>query len=411
MGYVCILDSTAVFTVHKRQPNGTIQLVNKVSSVPWGSTKVIEEFTQMIISIVGDQTFKKFRYDNPEYLADMLRGVEAKTNNICIKDNHTIVINVPIALGKTYKNITGKTVQDAIEQSPYKEKIHWNAEKMRIDAELFRSLFQNCISSITNHIENLCQEPSLKGISTFLMIGKFSGCRLVQEAVIKAFPKTKVLIPNEQLAVLKGAVVLGHKFGLTCWYNQELQQPMNKEHSTVATTLAKQDENDVASDDYASESTSSNLYPHDFRNDPIANLKSKSEVGEDALSSDCLKMRVQTNDKGIQFPETQLKNQMTLEAGTTKAPSDDELFALSKQLNKHENEWWFLAKLLGLSDKQIHEIECGAGSKHIVRQYYTMLTAWRGQNAGQEKGSIRYLLKQCDEAGIDQNVTDTVFGN
>ncbi|KAL3878799.1 hypothetical protein ACJMK2_031127 [Sinanodonta woodiana] len=122
-------------------------------------------------------------------------------------------------------------------------------------------------------------------------------------------------------------------------------------------------------------------------------------------------MRVQTNDKSIQCPETQLKNQMTLEAGNTKAPSDDELFALSKQLNKHENEWWFLAKLLGLSDKQIHEIEHGAGSKHIVRQYYTMLTAWRGQNAGQEQGSVRYLLKQCDEAGIDRKVTDTVFGN
>ncbi|KAL3878796.1 hypothetical protein ACJMK2_031124 [Sinanodonta woodiana] len=95
----------------------------------------------------------------------------------------------------------------------------------------------------------------------------------------------------------------------------------------------------------------------------------------------------------------------------TRAPSDDELFDLSRQLNKHDKEWWLLAKLLGLSDKQIDEIEQTKGDTHIVRQYYKMLTVWKSQNAGQEKGSVRYLLSKCDEAGIDRNVTDNVFGN
>ncbi|KAL3878798.1 hypothetical protein ACJMK2_031126 [Sinanodonta woodiana] len=123
------MDSTAVFTVHERQPNGTIKHVQNVSSGPWGIPKVNEVFTQMIINIVGDLTFKQFCCKYKCDLAYMLRDVEAKTNKIRINDNHTIAIRVPYALEEVYQKITGKTVQEAIEQSTYKGKIHWMAEK------------------------------------------------------------------------------------------------------------------------------------------------------------------------------------------------------------------------------------------------------------------------------------------
>ncbi|KAL3878794.1 hypothetical protein ACJMK2_031122 [Sinanodonta woodiana] len=391
-------DNKAVFTVHEKQPNGKIQEVHEASGGSWGSTRVDEEFTQMIINIVEDQTFKEFCDNSPVDLLNMRRELEIKKiiysrNDNCCK----IGIKVPVSLGTTYFKNNGKTVKDAVEQSPYKGKLIWMGDIIRIDAELFRSFFKNSISNITNHIENLCQKPGVKGIPTFLMIGKFSEFQIVQEAVIKAFPNSKVVLPKDgpDLAVVKGALLLGHKLGQICDYNFELQQRTNKDHSSVVSTFAKYDE-DVYSDDCAKGSTCYSSYD-------------LSDKEEDALSSDYVEMSM--HRRAIGGLETQLETQMALEANTTRSPTDDELFALSRQLNKLDKQWWLLAKLLGLSDKQIHEIERGAGSKHIGRQYYTMLKVWRGQNAGQEKGSVRYLLRQLDEAGIDLKMTDTVFGN
>ncbi|KAK3602818.1 hypothetical protein CHS0354_026369 [Potamilus streckersoni] len=43
------------------------------------------------------------------------------------------------------------------------------------------------------------------------MVGGFSDCQLMQEAIKKAFPKAKIVILNHAgLAVFKGAVIFGH---------------------------------------------------------------------------------------------------------------------------------------------------------------------------------------------------------
>ncbi|KAL3878758.1 hypothetical protein ACJMK2_031089, partial [Sinanodonta woodiana] len=272
--------SQSVFTVHEKQPNGTIQDVSVASCGPWGSIKIDEEFAQLIIKIFGAITFKAL-YNNcrADYL-DIIRDLDVKKRYISSDSNNRISIRIPRALERIYNENTGERVQDAVEQSPFRGKIQLSIDRMRFDAELFRSLFKNYISSITNHIENICEKAEVKGTSTFLMIGKLSECPLVQESVIQAFPKAKVVIPKETyLAVLKGAVILGHKIGLTCDYNFQLQEPTNKDHSAVATTFG-----DL----------------HD--------------EGEDALSSDFVEMNIQTQDKRNQGLKTQLKDQKTLKA-------------------------------------------------------------------------------------------------
>lgn len=44
------------------------------------------------------------------------------------------------------------------------------------------------------------------------MVGGFSECEIVQDAIRKAFPECRVVVPHEAgLAVLIGAVLFGHK--------------------------------------------------------------------------------------------------------------------------------------------------------------------------------------------------------
>ncbi|KAK3602824.1 hypothetical protein CHS0354_026375 [Potamilus streckersoni] len=203
---------TADITVHEKQPDGTLKEVHKASGGAWGGTKVDEEFNQMIIKIIGAPVFKKFCDENKADHMEMLRELEVKKRYVRTDINDKITLKIPVALKHTYEENSGETIKDAIEQTPYRGKIQWTADKMRLDAELFRNLFHNCISNITTHLADLLEKPGVKGTTSLLMVGGFSECQLVQEAIRKAFPMAKVVIPHEAgLAVLKGAVIFGHK--------------------------------------------------------------------------------------------------------------------------------------------------------------------------------------------------------
>jgi molecular chaperone DnaK (HSP70) len=50
------------------------------------------------------------------------------------------------------------------------------------------------------------------GLSTILMVGGFSECPLIQDAVQAAFPDKRIIIPEDAgMSVLKGAVLFGHR--------------------------------------------------------------------------------------------------------------------------------------------------------------------------------------------------------
>ncbi|KAL3878672.1 hypothetical protein ACJMK2_031003 [Sinanodonta woodiana] len=203
---------TADITVHEKQPDGTIKEVHKASGGAWGGTKVDEEFNQMIIKIIGAPTLKTFCDENKADHMDLLRDFEIKKRSIETNTNQKINVKVPVAIKETYESKAGEKMEDAVAQSPYGTKIEWKGDKMRLDADLFRSLFQNSIRNITEHIANLLEKPGVKGITTFLMVGGYSECHLIQDAMKKAFPKAKIIIPSEAgLVVLKGAVIFGHK--------------------------------------------------------------------------------------------------------------------------------------------------------------------------------------------------------
>ena len=67
------------------------------------------------------------------------------------------------------------------------------------------------IQGITHHLEKLFQDKKLSKVEKILMVGGFSECDIVQNAIKRAFPKKKVIVPHEAgLIVLKGAVFFGY---------------------------------------------------------------------------------------------------------------------------------------------------------------------------------------------------------
>lgn len=90
---------------------------------------------------------------------------------------------------------------------------------MRINSDLFCNVFKPTIDKIINLMENVFVDyKNSHEVSAIVMVGEFSECILVQEAVRQMFSKKDIIIPTYPgLADMLGAVLCGHQ---PCQYKQ-----------------------------------------------------------------------------------------------------------------------------------------------------------------------------------------------
>ncbi|KAL3878675.1 hypothetical protein ACJMK2_031006 [Sinanodonta woodiana] len=203
---------TADITVHEKQADGSLRELHEPTGGAWDGTKVDEAFHQMLIKIVGAKTFKTFCDTQKFDHLDLLRELEMKKRTITHVSDNKIVVNMPFSLTSLYQQECGETIADAINETPFKDKIIWAAGKVRIEANVFKGLFKECTDGVTRCVRELLQEPEVKDVDTFFMVGGFSESPMMQAAIRDALPNAKIIIPADVgLVVLKGAVVFGRE--------------------------------------------------------------------------------------------------------------------------------------------------------------------------------------------------------
>ena len=99
-----------------------------------------------------------------------------------------------------------------IQSSPFDSKIELKRDKMKFDADVMKSLFEETINNIVSLVKDVLRKPAAKSVPLLLLVGGFADCPLVQSAMKTNFPDKHIIIPEEAvLSVLKGAVLFGHK--------------------------------------------------------------------------------------------------------------------------------------------------------------------------------------------------------
>ncbi|KAH3717642.1 hypothetical protein DPMN_060436 [Dreissena polymorpha] len=72
--------------------------------------------------------------------------------------------------------------------------------------------FAEPVSEMVEHIQNIIQEERNKDLSLIILVGGFAESPYVQQRIQEALPDKRLIVPGEAgLAVLKGAVMFGHK--------------------------------------------------------------------------------------------------------------------------------------------------------------------------------------------------------
>jgi len=194
-------------SVHENNPDGTLKELHRPSGGPWGGTTVDNHYIAWMTKLFGRNAIKELTGD---FMADylyMLREFENKKRTVTPDLNQTITLRIPSALNEKSKNIESRLARLNLEKD-----VNILKDKIRVSADIAKSWFQESIDGTIRHLTEIFSEPTMEDVTSILLVGGFAESKLMQDAVKTAFRKRTVIIPEEAgLAVLKGAVLFGHR--------------------------------------------------------------------------------------------------------------------------------------------------------------------------------------------------------
>eukprot|EP00105_Crassostrea_gigas_P037535 XP_019921683.1 PREDICTED: heat shock 70 kDa protein 12A-like [Crassostrea gigas] len=204
---------TIDIVVHEVKDDGFVKELHKANGGDWGGTKVDALFTCLLADIVGKEVMETFRSIHKYDFINLLRNFEVKKRTISPTCHDIVTFTVPVSLSDTFSEKNpGCNITDAASKSKFKSLLTWKRDKLRMEAKLTKTLFDGICKQIVDHLKDLFMHPTVKDVSSILLVGGFAESLMLQTAIREAFKNKNVIIPKEaELAVLKGAVICGHE--------------------------------------------------------------------------------------------------------------------------------------------------------------------------------------------------------
>lgn len=153
-----------------------------------------------------------FKREHMDDFIDLFRTFEIKKREILPTTSRKVTFRLPPSLTETVLKEAGNSFEKAVLHSKYNDNVTFTSGKLQVEANTARSFFKKSIESIISHILSLIKDQPAYDCSAIVMVGGFSESKLLYDAIQKAFPTITIIIPDGAgLAVLKGAVIYGHK--------------------------------------------------------------------------------------------------------------------------------------------------------------------------------------------------------
>ena len=206
------LGGTVDITVHTVQPDKSLKELFKANGGPWGGTTVDQAFLRFLESILGGDVMTRFRNEHKDDFIDLMRKFEVKKRSVEPDMSSKVTIKIPISVHELYREINDSEIRDSLRKNPkLNEKITFAGDKLRVEADVMKRMFEESCDNIVRHLKEIFKEPTVQGTGTILMVGGFSESPMVRYAIEKGFADRRTIVPHEAgLAVLKGAVIYGH---------------------------------------------------------------------------------------------------------------------------------------------------------------------------------------------------------
>lgn len=178
-----------------------------------GGTSVDSAFFQLMAKIFGAPLMNLMKKEDSSAYLDLFREFETVKRTITPGKSGKVNITVPYAaLDLLCKKHLREDFPTTVQASPLASNISLKADKMRFEVTLIKTLFESTIQEIIKLIGEILERQTARDVPTFLLVGGFSECVLVQDVIQKKFKDKNIVIPDEAgITILKGAVLFGHK--------------------------------------------------------------------------------------------------------------------------------------------------------------------------------------------------------
>ena len=199
--------------MHKRKSNGCLKELCHASGGDCGGMSIDNAFIQIMVEIIGAPLITLLKQEYPDAYLDILGEFEMIKGKIEADTTGKVNFTIPYAtINYLCEKHQDKTLSSMIQSLPFASKIAFKGDKMRIDADIMKSLFEKTIINIVSLVKGVLRKPAAKNVPLLLLVGGFAECPLVQSAIKTNFPDKRIIIPEEAvLSVIKGAVLFGHK--------------------------------------------------------------------------------------------------------------------------------------------------------------------------------------------------------
>ncbi|CAG2245220.1 unnamed protein product [Mytilus edulis] len=198
-----------------------------------GGTYVVNSFLEFLVRIFGSQLITSLSEGAQFDLLYIKREIERIKRSVNGKSKGKIGMTVPIpTLNSFCHKHHAKDVKEVVSNSIYGNGIRLFGDKMRIDTDIIHNLFKPTIDKIINLMKHVFADyKDAHKVKQIVMVGGFSECSLVQDAVRQSFSNKTIFIPNDpELAVMKGAVLCGQQ---PYQYNQLTSTEMKAAQASV----------------------------------------------------------------------------------------------------------------------------------------------------------------------------------
>ncbi|XP_063412702.1 heat shock 70 kDa protein 12A-like isoform X2 [Mytilus trossulus] len=209
---MCTAGCVANVTVIKTATLGIIEKFRRIGN-DCGGTALDNRFLDLLDTIFGKSVMQSLNREAPDAHHAIIRECEQIKRNV-EGSQDKIEMRVPYAcLNNICLKIRDESLFNVISTSKYSNDIILKGDFLRIEADIVHTLFKTTINKIITLMEDVFTEyRDSHKVTAIVMIGGFSECMLVQEAVRQKFFHKSVIVSNDAyISMVKGAVECGSR--------------------------------------------------------------------------------------------------------------------------------------------------------------------------------------------------------
>lgn len=206
------IGSSSEITLHQICEDNNFRAVLPTIRQQWGGKTVDDDFFEFLSELMGENVLQEFKINHMEGYLELARVFEAKKRAVNPeKFNEKMRLPIPRVLINLCTTIHGvNTFKNVIENNNlHRNHVDYFAEKLVFDYNFFCGFFKRTINGMIKLMDEYLQAFEAKNVKCIVIVGGFSKCLLLKEAINKHFRNASIIIPDRSdLAVLKGAIIL-----------------------------------------------------------------------------------------------------------------------------------------------------------------------------------------------------------